>query len=128
MTAVVIIEDDVLASTALRQLLEDEGLDVRTYASTDSAYAECTVRPPDIVIADWCVPGGLSTHQLVESLHEMNPTLRVIFTSGYDPEELQRKFRSERWMSYLSKPVSFDRLVEDIKGLQWEQERSQALQ
>lgn len=128
MTAVVIVEDDVLASTALCQLLEDEGLDVRTYASTDSAYAECTVRPPDIVIADWCVPGDLSTHKLVESLHELNPALRVIFTSGYDPEELRGMVRNEHWMSYLSKPISFDRLVEDIKGLQRDQKSAQAVQ
>lgn len=127
MTAVVIIEDDVLASMALRQLLEDEGLDVRAYVSTDSAYAECVIRPPDIVIADWCVPGDLLTHELVQLLHEINPALRVVFTSGYDPEELQGMIRKERWMSYVSKPLSFDRLVEDIKGLKREQERSQAL-
>ncbi len=116
MTAVVILEDDLLASTALSQLLEGEGLEVRTFASTDSAYAECMSRPPDVLIADWCVPGDISTQRLVEFLHERNPSLRVIFTSGFEPDEIRGLTRGEKWMSYLSKPIPFDRLVEDIRG------------
>lgn len=127
MTAVVVLEDDLLASTALSQLLEGEGLEVRTYASTDSAYAECISRPPDVLVADWCVPGDISTQRLVECLRELNPSLRVIFTSGFDPEELRGMTRDEEWMSYLSKPIPFDRLVEDIRGLKPHRSGSRAL-
>ncbi|MFN5061861.1 MAG: response regulator [Pseudomonadota bacterium] len=111
---VVIVEDDVLSSIALTQLLQEEGFDVKSYTSTDSAYAECSVNPPDLLIADWCVPGELSTQKLVEYLHERNPKLRVIFTSGYEPDELRGLTSNKHWMSYISKPIPFDRLVEDI--------------
>ncbi len=118
MTAVVIIEDDLLASMALRQVLEEEGLSVKTYAATDSAYAECSVCPPDVVVADWCVPGDISTAHLVEHLHQLNPALRVIFISGYEPEELRGLTRGRQWMSYLPKPIPFDRIVENIRGIE----------
>ncbi len=120
---VVIVEDDVLASMALRQLLEGEGLRVRTFASTDSAYAECSVSPPDVLIADWCVPGDITTPQLVEHLHRINPSLRVIFTSGYEPDELRGLTTGERWMSYMSKPIPFDRIVENIREMRIRGER-----
>ncbi len=127
MTTVVILEDDLLASAALSQLLEGEGLQVRAFASTDSAYAACVECPPDVLIADWCVPGDISTQRLVELLHELNPSLRVIFTSGYEPDELRGLTRDERWMSYISKPIPFERLVEDIRGLKETQGGSQLL-
>lgn len=115
MLSIVIVEDDLLASMALGQLLSNEGFDVRSYASTDSAYAACCVRPPDILIADWSVPGDLSSLQLVEELHRLNPALRVIFTSGYERAEILGKTSDEDWMSYISKPVSFERIIDEIR-------------
>lgn len=117
MITVVVLEDDLLASMALRELLEGEGVSVRTFASTDSAYAECSVSPPDVLIADWCVPGDITTVQLVEHLHRLNPGLRVIFTSGYAPEELRGLTEGQRWMSYVSKPIPFDRIIENIREM-----------
>ncbi len=117
MITVVIVEDDLLASMALCQLLEGEGLCVKTFASTDSAYAECSVNPPDVLIADWSVPGDMTTPQLVEHLHRLNPALRVIFASGYESDELRGLTAGQRWMSYVSKPLPFDRIVENIRDL-----------
>jgi DNA-binding NarL/FixJ family response regulator len=113
--SIVIVEDDLLASMALGQLLSNEGFDVRTYASTDLAYPECCVRPPDILIADWSVPGDLSSRQLVDHLHRLNPVLRVIFTSGYEKDEILGRASDEAWMSYVSKPVSFERIIDEIR-------------
>jgi len=114
---VAVVEDDLLASMALRELLEDEGIKVRTFASTDSAYAECCLNPCDVLIADWCVPGDLTVAQLVDHLHIFNPALRVIFTSGYAPEELHGLTKGQRWMSYMSKPIPFDRIVDSIREM-----------
>lgn len=118
MTRVAILEDDLLASIALRDLLEAEGIAVQSYASTDAAFTECCVMPPDVLIADWCVPGDLSVQQLVECLRAINPALQVILTSGYEAEELRELTSDHRWISYLAKPIPFDLLVEDIKGMQ----------
>lgn len=115
MTTVAIIEDDLLASMALKQLLEEEGFEVATYASTDEAYSKYTVSAPDLVIADWCVPGEMSSHQLIRHLREVNPLLRVVFISGYDPQELRDITEDEPWMSFLSKPIPFDLLIENVK-------------
>lgn len=112
---VAILEDDVLISEVLGELLANSGIEVRTYTSTDSAFAECSGRPPDILIADWCVPGDISTARLVAYLRELNPQMRVVFTSGQKTDELANLVATNPLASFIPKPISFEALVEVIK-------------
>jgi DNA-binding NtrC family response regulator len=115
-----ILEDDVLISEALRELLAGTGVEVRSYGSTDSAFAECAESPPDLLIADWCVPGDVSTARLVSYLHDVNPAMRVIFTSGQKTPELSRIIAGNNWAFFIPKPLSFESLLEAIKsGLEY---------
>lgn len=110
-----ILEDDVLISEALRELFASSGIEVRSYGSTDSAFAECSQRPPDVLIADWCVPGDVSTSRLVSFLRQVNPAMRVIFTSGQKTDELTTLVASNPLASFIPKPISFESLLEVIK-------------
>ncbi len=114
MSAAVIIEDDVLAAMALAQLLEGEGFQVRSFTTTDEAFESCISNPPDVLIADWCVPGAISTAELVANLRERAPRVRVIFVSGYETSELQAMVTAEGDVEYLSKPIHFDRFINDV--------------
>lgn len=116
MTTAVIVEDDVLASMALAQLLEAEGFEVRCFDRTDDAYAGCMERPPDILITDWCVPGSISSETLVRELKESQPSLRVICVSGYESRELQAMVDSSMHVECVSKPIHFDQFISDIRG------------
>jgi DNA-binding NtrC family response regulator len=111
----VILEDDLLASMALAELLEGEGFEVRQFASTDEARASCISDPPDILIADWCVPGTLSSGDLVTCLQGLQPNLRVIFVSGYETSELRALVASHSRVELISKPIHFERFIHDIK-------------
>ena len=115
MTKAVILEDDLLASMALAQLLESEGFSVRTFASTDEAYASCAAEPPDILITDWCVPGTRSSADLVTCLQVLHPAMRVVVVSGYESSELRALVDSHSHVECLSKPIHFDRFLSDIK-------------
>jgi DNA-binding response OmpR family regulator len=111
----VILEDDVLASMALAELLQGEGFEVRQFASTDEARAGCIGDLPDILIADWCVPGTLSSADLVAFLQGLRPDLRVIFVSGYESSELKALVDSHSRVECMSKPLHFERFLHDIK-------------
>lgn len=112
---IAILEDNILVSEALSELLKSNGLDVRTYGSTDSAFADCSVSPPDVLIADWCVPGDLSTERLVTHLHEINPNMRVVFMSGVKTQELSEFLTNNRWASFVAKPTPYESIVETIR-------------
>jgi DNA-binding response OmpR family regulator len=115
-TKAVILEDDLLASMALSQLLQEEGFEVRTFARTDDAHASCIADIPDILIADWCVPGSFSSAELVESLQRLKPNLRVMFVSGYESNELRALVESHSRVECLSKPIHFERFLSDLKS------------
>lgn len=115
-TAVAIIEDDYLASMALAQLLEGEGFVTRTFANAADAYASCIQDVPDILIADWCVPGEISTLDLAKALQELRPSIKVMFVSGYDSAELRSLAQALRGAECLSKPIEFDKFLSDIRG------------
>jgi DNA-binding response OmpR family regulator len=114
-TKAVILEDDVLASMALADLLKSEGFEVRQFSCTDEARASCIEDLPDILIADWCVPGTLSSADLVILLQGLRPDLRVIFVSGYDSSELRALVDAHSQVECMSKPIHFERFIHDIK-------------
>jgi DNA-binding NtrC family response regulator len=115
-TTAVIVEDDVLASMALAQLLEEEGFEVRCFERTDEAYASCVDRMPDILITDWCVPGSLSSEALVTELRRLQPSLKVVCISGYESRELQAMVSIHSDVECISKPIQFERFLSDIRG------------
>ncbi len=114
MTTAVIVEDDALASMALVQLLEGEGFSVRSFACTDEAYARCVDAPPDVLIADWCVPGEISSADLALELRKVKGEMKVIFISGYESTELRGMARNLSGAECISKPIQFDRFLSDI--------------
>jgi FixJ family two-component response regulator len=110
-----ILEDDLLISEALSELFAGSGIEVKSYGSTDSALAECSQRPPDVLIADWCVPGDISTARLVSYLRELNPDMRLVLTSGKTNHELLDTLNANPGASFIPKPASFESLLEAIK-------------
>lgn len=116
MATAVIIEDDVLASMALTQLLESEGYSVRTFTCADEAYSGCIDEAPDVLIADWCVPGQISTGDLALALRRVRPDMKVVFISGYESGELRQLAQHVRGVECISKPIQFDRFLSDIRG------------
>jgi DNA-binding response OmpR family regulator len=113
---VLLLEDDLLTAAVLQDLLEGHGLQVKVCQSSDSAYSEGISNTPDIVIADICVPGDISSIKLVQLLHEVNPDLRAVFISGYSLGDLRKLISGLDWASCVAKPLSFEDIVEELSG------------
>ncbi|MEI7552122.1 MAG: ATP-binding protein [Verrucomicrobiota bacterium] len=61
-------------------------------------------RPYDAVIMDISVVGGMGGEETFQALRELDPDLRAIVSSGYDNEEMARKFLALGFCGYLTKP------------------------
>jgi DNA-binding NtrC family response regulator len=72
--------------------------------------------PPDVLITDWCVPGTISPRDLVRDVQRVSGNTRVVFMSGYSPEDLEENFAELPGVEYFAKPLNFDRFVVDIKA------------
>ncbi len=101
---VLVVDDDVNAREALRQLLEDEGYIVRTAVDGIAAFAKLATFRADWVIADVHMP-RMDGRALIDAVRELpGPLPRIVFVSAAPrPDDDKTPF--------LSKPVVFDELL-----------------
>lgn len=86
--AILLVEDELTVQRLLQRVLQREGYQVHVCSSAREALE---VWPQigagiDLVITDLVMPGGVSGAQLARALRQSNPSLPIVFTSGYDPE------------------------------------------
>jgi len=105
---VLIVEDDPAVRRMLRRVLERDGLRVLTAETGREALDEWASYPAiiDLVLTDIVMPGGVSGIELARELRARTPTVRVVFTSGYDPEQGGHGELIETGINFLPKPSS----------------------
>ena len=87
--SVLIVEDDIGVRKFTAQVLRDAGwtaLEAEDPAGA-LAIASCESQPIDLLLTDVVLP-GVNGSELAERVCTMRPGLRVLFMSGYAPEEI----------------------------------------
>ena len=74
-------------------------------------------RPYDAVIMDLTVIGGMSGEACFQALKEIDPEVRAILSSGYDHDELARKYLDMGFCGYLTKPYRATDLGKVLKAV-----------
>ena len=87
--AVLIVEDDPGVRAFTAQVLRDAGAVVFEAGNPAEALAFATSQstPLDLLLTDVVLP-GIDGADLAERLRALRPGLRVLFMSGYTPEEI----------------------------------------
>ncbi len=87
--SVLIVEDDVGVRKFTAQVLRDAGwtaLEAEDPAGA-LAIASCQTQPIDLLLTDVVLP-GINGSEIAERVCTLRPGLRVLFMSGYAPEEI----------------------------------------
>jgi two-component system, cell cycle sensor histidine kinase and response regulator CckA len=71
----------------------------------------------DLLFTDMVMPDGLSGQQLAEELRKRRPGLRVLFTSGYSPQMLERNGRLPSGADCLQKPYMPPQLAVAVRDV-----------
>jgi two-component system LytT family response regulator len=110
----IIIDDERLARTELRKLLQDypEVEVVDEAANADEGITKIDTLQPDLVFLDIQMPGKTG----FDMLAELERAPHVIFTTAYD--EYALKAFEVNALDYLLKPVEPKRLADAIQKLQ----------
>ncbi len=69
----------------------------------------------DLLLTDMIMPDGLSGNDLAESLLEQKPGLKIIFTSGYNVDDLGGDPSLKRGSRFLQKPYSRSTLAKAVR-------------
>ncbi|HLP00603.1 MAG TPA: ATP-binding protein [Opitutaceae bacterium] len=72
-------------------------------------------RPYDCVILDLTIVGGMGGEETYRELKKLNPELRAIISSGYDSEDMMRRYLDMGFQGYLSKPFRVGELGKILK-------------
>ena len=116
-SVILVIEDEAMLAMELEQVLTEAGYEVVVAADGPTALAHAADPALRVraVIADLCLPGGLSGHQTLRRLRASRPGLPVIVVTGYAPSAPQADLRGVGGpTARLQKPVEMQRLLQRL--------------
>lgn len=71
-------------------------------------------RPFDVVLSDLAIPGGMSGHEAVQRLRNIDPAVRAIVSSGYSSDPILSDFREHGFCAVIQKPYEISALGRTI--------------
>jgi len=116
--AVLIVEDEAIVREAARLALERGGYLV--FEAGDgpealSAWERCPVRIA-LLVTDMVMPHGVSGGALARVLQARDPSLRVLYTSGYSSEVVREDAHLIHGLNFLRKPYDPHALLKAVKS------------
>lgn len=113
---IVIVEDSMLVSDALRILFTEHGFRVVLAQSIASALEACAVDRPDVLLLDLTLPDGdgLSVLSQLDARNLPRPQ-RTIAVTGHGAPEVARRCLEAGCERVLLKPVSIRELLRIIQ-------------
>jgi len=122
---ILVVEDDPTVRAMTRRVLERNGYRVHTARSGREALRDWDtyVPPADLLLTDMVMPEGVGGSELASALQQRRPGLRVIFSSGYDPDHDTHRVRLEPGVNFLQKP-STPRQILDLVNQMFERHLS----
>ncbi len=110
---ILIVEDEPVLREMARAILENSGYQIVEAASGKEALDvwKRRTRPIDLLLTDMMMPEGVSGLELAERLLDLQPDLKIIFSSGYSVEGIDSAVLARTRAHFLQKPYSFENLA-----------------
>ena len=103
---VLIVEDEVVVGFALREELQDLGVDVAVQLEAESALEQLALRTVDVAIIDITLP-GMSGDALAKECRRRFPRLPIVMTTGLNAHEVRAIFAGDGCLEVIEKPHDF---------------------
>ena len=116
MTAILIVEDDVLANEHLEFILQQAGYEVLSATSADEA-AELLDDHEDVqlLVTDINLPGTVNGLKLAAAVKARRPEMNIIIVTGYDAPKNDEVSPGSL---FIPKPYNARKMIEAVRHLQ----------
>ncbi|WP_022948721.1 response regulator transcription factor [Methylohalobius crimeensis] len=122
---VYIVDDDADLRSALRQLLESVGFQVKTYPDGSSFLKACGEGCAGCVVLDMAMP-DMNGYEVQAALQKHGMRLPIIFLTGFGDIPMAVKSIQAGAVDFLEKPVDTAELLERVRqALAIDEERRQ---
>jgi nitrogen-specific signal transduction histidine kinase/ActR/RegA family two-component response regulator len=116
--SVLLIDDEEVIRAIGQEMLES--LDINCFTASDGQEAlDLLEKNRDritLVILDIEMP-GLSGDQVAVKIREINPEIKILFSSGYTRDYLETKVFKEKIKNFIPKPFHLNQLAEKLNKL-----------
>lgn len=114
---ILLIEDEAPLRALDRSILEGYGYEVIEADCANTALEQWKEHQSRIslVLTDIVIPGGSTGPDLAKKFHAEKPALRVIFSSGYSIDVVEKDFELREGVNFLQKPYSPHRLAQAVR-------------
>lgn len=125
---VLIMDDDSSIRSVLREMLGMMNCEVVAAGNGFDAVelykqSHQIGTPFDIVILDLTVPGGGGGREAVEQILEIDPTAKVIVSSGYAEDPVIAKHEKYGFKAVVVKPYTYQELYEKVSFVMGEEQK-----
>ncbi|MFO7537922.1 MAG: response regulator [Chloroflexota bacterium] len=113
---VLVVDDEQPVREAISDILEDQGMQLLMAADGQTAiqllqeYSE----EIDLVLLDLSMP-GMGGEEVLQEMRKINPTIRVILSSGYDKNDVLHRMRDQPLSGFIQKPYTLEALIEIVQ-------------
>jgi PAS domain S-box-containing protein len=110
--SILIIDDERDVASMAQEILETENYSVHVELSPVQGveFYKDHCSEIDLVMLDLTMP-EMSGKEVVEALHAIDPTVKVIITSGYSEEEVTKKIGVVKVLGFIQKPYRLEALL-----------------
>jgi signal transduction histidine kinase/ActR/RegA family two-component response regulator len=117
---ILVVEDEPAVRAVTERFLRLQGYDVYTVPSGQEAltFLREFPRQIDLLLTDVVMP-GMSGRQLVELARQLQPSLAVMYLTGYDDAARARQGLTDTGAVLLEKPFSPEALAQTVRQVLW---------
>jgi PAS domain S-box-containing protein len=114
---ILIVEDDDALRAYASEILRELGYQVME-ANGSAIALEILEQHPgiDLLFTDVIMPGGVNGRQLADQAVGRQPSLKVLFTTGYSRNAIVHNGRLDPGVKLIGKPYSFDQLAAKVRA------------
>ncbi len=113
MAKIILAEDDESMRSYLVRALERAGHEVKSFAEGASAFEEVKQANFDLLLTDIVMP-EMDGIELARRAAELDPTLKIMFITGFAAVALHPDSRAPKDGKVLSKPFHLNDLVAEV--------------
>jgi CheY-like chemotaxis protein len=115
---ILVVEDDESLRLSVVGTLKELGYEVLNAPNGSAALILLeSTRHVDLLFTDVVMPGPISSSALVQAARDIQPEIRILFTSGYTRNSIIHHGRLEPGINFLSKPYRKAQLAETIRDV-----------
>ncbi|MBT3191586.1 MAG: response regulator [Verrucomicrobia bacterium] len=117
---VLVMDDEEPIRKLAAAILRKAGYDAASAADGQEAIEACAAakrggRPFEVAVLDLTIPNGMGGEEAVKRLHETDPDLKVIVSSGYSTSPVIAKFKSYGFDGAVPKPYMAEGLIHAVQ-------------